>query len=183
MTRLITENDVEQLLDMATALAALETAHRELARGHAQDTPRERTRTPQTTLHILQGAHPAAHGQAQRSSHTGPIPNPIAGPYSCCGCDGQPLDQPDPAAVHHALAAAHPGAFDGRRAPSDRGPVAQPHQVRMVVCRWMGGSCRYRCYLDDRAELNWLLTHIRPPPHVEARPSFQPKRPRSRRRA
>ena len=41
------------------ALEAVESAHRDLALGQAQDTPRARTRLPQTALHILQGALPA----------------------------------------------------------------------------------------------------------------------------
>lgn len=40
-------------------MEAVESAHRDLALGQAQDTPRARTRLPQTALHILQGALPA----------------------------------------------------------------------------------------------------------------------------
>lgn len=55
----LSENDVEQLLTMQLALEAVESAHRELALGQACDVPRQRTRLPQTALHILQGALPA----------------------------------------------------------------------------------------------------------------------------
>lgn len=55
----LTENDVEGLLSMPLALAAVESAHRELSAGAACDVPRQRTRLPQTALHILQGALPA----------------------------------------------------------------------------------------------------------------------------
>ncbi len=41
------------------ALEAVESAHRDLANGLAIDTPRARSRLPQTVLHILQGALPA----------------------------------------------------------------------------------------------------------------------------
>ncbi len=41
------------------ALEAVESAHRDLANGQAIDTPRARSRLPQTVLHILQGALPA----------------------------------------------------------------------------------------------------------------------------
>lgn len=53
------ENDVRQLLTMDMALDGVESAHRDLALGQALDTPRARSRLPQTTLHILQGALPA----------------------------------------------------------------------------------------------------------------------------
>lgn len=55
----LSENDVERLLSMPLALAAVESAHRELSSGAACDVPRQRTRLPQTALHILQGALPA----------------------------------------------------------------------------------------------------------------------------
>ena len=60
MTLYLRESEVAQLIDMPAALEALEAVHRDLALGQAQDLPRARTRTPQTTLHILQGAWPAA---------------------------------------------------------------------------------------------------------------------------
>lgn len=56
MVRFLSENDVKQLLTVEMAIEAVESAHRDLALGLAQDTPRARTRLPQTTLHILQGA-------------------------------------------------------------------------------------------------------------------------------
>ena len=59
MALFLTENDVKQVLTATMALEAVESAHRDLARGQAQDTPRARTRLPQTVLHILQGALPA----------------------------------------------------------------------------------------------------------------------------
>mgnify|MGYP002776436805 CR=1 FL=1 len=59
MALFLTENDVKQLLTVPMALEAVESAHRDLALGLAQDTPRARTRLPQTVLHILQGALPA----------------------------------------------------------------------------------------------------------------------------
>lgn len=59
MALFLTENDVKQLLTVPMALEAVESAHRDLALGQAQDTPRARTRLPQTVLHILQGALPA----------------------------------------------------------------------------------------------------------------------------
>lgn len=59
MALFLTENDVKQVLTVTMALDAVESAHRDLALGQAQDTPRARTRLPQTVLHILQGALPA----------------------------------------------------------------------------------------------------------------------------
>ena len=59
MALFLTENDVKQVLTVTMALEAVESAHRDLALGQAQDTPRARTRLPQTVLHILQGALPA----------------------------------------------------------------------------------------------------------------------------
>lgn len=58
MALFLTENDVKQVLTAPMALEAVESAHRDLATGQAQDTPRARTRLPQTVLHILQGALP-----------------------------------------------------------------------------------------------------------------------------
>ena len=58
MALFLKENDVKQLLTVDIALRGVETAHRELAEGQAQDTPRARTRLPQTALHILHGALP-----------------------------------------------------------------------------------------------------------------------------
>ena len=59
MALFLSENDVKQVFTAAMALEAVESAHRDLALGQAQDTPRARTRLPQTALHILQGALPA----------------------------------------------------------------------------------------------------------------------------
>lgn len=63
MALYLSEADVRQLLTMPLALEGVEAAHRELAAEPtpAQDTPRARTRLPQTTLHMLQGALPG-HG-------------------------------------------------------------------------------------------------------------------------
>lgn len=58
MALFLTESDVAQLLTMPLALEAVEAAHRALAAGRAVDVPRQRTRLPQTTLHVLQGALP-----------------------------------------------------------------------------------------------------------------------------
>ena len=59
MPLFLSENDVRQVLTMPMALEAVESAHRDLALGQALDTPRARSRLPQTVLHILQGALPA----------------------------------------------------------------------------------------------------------------------------
>lgn len=58
MALFLSEEEVKQLLTMEMALEGVESAHRELALGQALDTPRERSRLPQTALHILQGALP-----------------------------------------------------------------------------------------------------------------------------
>lgn len=59
MAIFLSESDVKQLLTVDMAMEAVESAHRDLALGLAQDTPRVRTRLPQTVLHMLQGALPA----------------------------------------------------------------------------------------------------------------------------
>lgn len=59
MPLFLSESDVSQLLTMPRVLEAVELAHRELALGRGIDIPRQRTRLPQTALHILQGALPA----------------------------------------------------------------------------------------------------------------------------
>jgi len=59
MAVFLTEADVKQVLTAEMALAGVESAHRDLALGQALDTPRQRSRLPQTVLHILQGALPA----------------------------------------------------------------------------------------------------------------------------
>lgn len=56
MALYLSEDDVKQLLTMALAIEGVESAHRDLALGVASDTPRARSRLPQTALHILQGA-------------------------------------------------------------------------------------------------------------------------------
>jgi ornithine cyclodeaminase len=74
MPLFLSELDVEQLLGMPLALEAVESAHRELSLGQASDVPRQRTRLPQTTLHILQGAllaHDAIGYKAYTSNRAG----------------------------------------------------------------------------------------------------------------
>ena len=56
MALFLTEADVRQHLTMAIALEAVEAAHRAHALGRAIDVPRQRTRVPTASLHILQGA-------------------------------------------------------------------------------------------------------------------------------
>lgn len=58
MALYLSEEDVKQVLTMDMALDGVESAHRDLALGRASDTPRARSRLPQTALHILQGALP-----------------------------------------------------------------------------------------------------------------------------
>jgi ornithine cyclodeaminase len=58
MSLFLNESDIRQLLTMPLAIDAVEEAHRELSLGRAVDVPRQRTRLPQTALHILQGALP-----------------------------------------------------------------------------------------------------------------------------
>lgn len=58
MALYLSEDDVKQVLTMDMALDGVESAHRDLALGRASDTPRARSRLPQTALHILQGALP-----------------------------------------------------------------------------------------------------------------------------
>lgn len=59
MALFLTENDVKRVLTVEMAMAGVESAHRDLSLGQALDTPRARSRLPQTVLHILQGALPA----------------------------------------------------------------------------------------------------------------------------
>ena len=59
MALFLSENDVESLLTMSLALGAVEEAHRALSSRQGSDVPRQRTRLPQTTLHLLQGALPS----------------------------------------------------------------------------------------------------------------------------
>lgn len=56
MALFLTEADVRQLLTMELALDAVASAHRAHALGRAIDIPRQRTRVPTASLHILQGA-------------------------------------------------------------------------------------------------------------------------------
>lgn len=56
MALFLSEADVRQLLTMDLALVAVQTAHRAHAQGQAIDIPRQRTRVPTASLHILQGA-------------------------------------------------------------------------------------------------------------------------------
>jgi len=56
MAIFLSEADVRQLLLMEMALDAVESAHRAHALGRAIDIPRQRTRVPTASLHILQGA-------------------------------------------------------------------------------------------------------------------------------
>lgn len=58
MALFLNEDDVRRLLTMPIAIEAVEEAHRELSLARAIDVPRQRTRLPQTALHILQGALP-----------------------------------------------------------------------------------------------------------------------------
>ena len=59
MAVFLSENDVKQVCTVALAMEGVESAHRDLSLGVAIDTPRARSRLPQTVLHILQGALPA----------------------------------------------------------------------------------------------------------------------------
>jgi ornithine cyclodeaminase len=58
MALFLNEDDVRQLLTMPLAIEAVEEAHKELSLARGIDIPRQRTRLPQTALHILQGALP-----------------------------------------------------------------------------------------------------------------------------
>jgi ornithine cyclodeaminase len=58
MSLYLDEGEVAQLLSIELALEAVEAAHAAHGRGEAIDVPRQRTRLPQSTLHILQGALP-----------------------------------------------------------------------------------------------------------------------------
>jgi len=60
MALLLREADVERLLTMPMTLELVERVHREYSTGQAIDVPRERTRLPKASLHILQGAVPSA---------------------------------------------------------------------------------------------------------------------------
>lgn len=56
MALFLSEADVRQMLTMDLALEAVEAAHRAHGLGRAIDIPRQRTRVPTASLHILQGA-------------------------------------------------------------------------------------------------------------------------------
>ncbi|MBI4996054.1 MAG: ornithine cyclodeaminase family protein [Rhodocyclales bacterium] len=56
MALFLSEADVRRLLTMDLALEAVEAAHRAHGSGRAVDIPRQRTRVPTASLHILQGA-------------------------------------------------------------------------------------------------------------------------------
>jgi ornithine cyclodeaminase len=56
----LAEDDVKRVLTMREAIDLVARGLADRARGAAVDTPRERTRTPQGTLNVLQGAAPAA---------------------------------------------------------------------------------------------------------------------------
>lgn len=56
MALFLSEADVKSLLTMEMALEAVEAVHRAHAFGRAIDVPRQRTRVPTASLHILQGA-------------------------------------------------------------------------------------------------------------------------------
>lgn len=58
MALFLAEADVEALLTMDIALEAVERAHRAHGAGSAIDIPRQRTRVPTASLHVLQGALP-----------------------------------------------------------------------------------------------------------------------------
>lgn len=59
MVRYISERDVARLLGMPDAIACVERAFRDRAEGRAVDVPRERTKTPFGSLHVLQAASTA----------------------------------------------------------------------------------------------------------------------------
>ena len=74
MALYLNEDDVRQLLTMPLTLEAVEEAHKELSLARAIDIPRQRTRLPQTALHILQGALPGRDAigyKAYTSNRTG----------------------------------------------------------------------------------------------------------------
>lgn len=56
MALFLSEGEVRELLTMDLAMEAVEAAHRAHALGRAVDVPRQRTRVPGASLHILQGA-------------------------------------------------------------------------------------------------------------------------------
>lgn len=58
MTLLLRESDVERLLDMPTALTAVEEALRQHGQGEASNQPRRRIFVPNGTLHVMSGGIP-----------------------------------------------------------------------------------------------------------------------------
>src|SRR5258708_13277621 len=61
MALLLRESDGENVLSMPMTVERIGRVHREYSTGSAIDVPRERTRLPKATLHILQGAVPSAN--------------------------------------------------------------------------------------------------------------------------
>src|SRR5512139_4170563 len=59
MLRYLNEKDVERVLTMPLALAAVEQALKDRALQRAVDVPRVRTHVPAGTLHVMQGAAPS----------------------------------------------------------------------------------------------------------------------------
>lgn len=59
MSLFLSEADVEQLITMPLALEAVEAAHLAHGEGTAIDFPRQRTRLPAATMHMLQGGLPS----------------------------------------------------------------------------------------------------------------------------
>ena len=59
MALLLRETEVDRLLDMATALDAVEEAFRQQGRGEAPNQPRRRVSVPNGVLHVMSGGLPA----------------------------------------------------------------------------------------------------------------------------
>ena len=72
MALFLNENDVQQLLTMDIALAAVESALKDRALGHATDIPRARIPTPNGIQHVLQAAAPALGFIGFKSYYTVP---------------------------------------------------------------------------------------------------------------
>src|SRR5260370_37554779 len=60
MALFLTEDEVDQLLDMPAAMDAVEAAFRELGAGRATNRPRRRVAVPQGLLHLMPAALPSA---------------------------------------------------------------------------------------------------------------------------
>jgi alanine dehydrogenase len=69
MALYLSEADVEQLLDMQTAIALVEEAFARLGRGRATNQPRRRARTPNGVLHVMFAADPD-HGVLGLKAYT-----------------------------------------------------------------------------------------------------------------